>query len=534
MLRTNVEAGNATSFHFIIRIRRRSPAALVLVALLYGPLLTRAQPPASPQVYAYCDKPAGYYPAVQRCQVPWRQIPIDASKAPTQPSPYELPPGVLAPSAGQAATTTTPPHESHSSQVSQPQNNQVTHETQSKLAAERSSSPPPSTTKPASQPKPPVPLSKPPAPQYLSLSEKDVASSAFPILFFLMALAPLYLASRKRQGEDPNDAFTKALRRRANRRTYATVVVGISLILLVSAPGGGGYFLAGIAVAALVMMFYGRGRIDSGNFETTSDFFEALRHFGQLKALQHFNHGEDVTCHATNNFKGMIAPHQMLVIDSPSRTLWLTPARYWMAIGSNCSMGETRSISASSFLYREKTGSPRKGDTIHGETWQYATKSGDRDHRYKDNYQVYEVERYGLEIHFRNDLKWQIGGMQKPTSDVTLTAFNTLLGRKTQHSNYQSNGRQEENNKKDRTNRREEAPPPKQPARRPWYVVLEIEKGASKAQVVAARNNLVRQYHPDRIKGVEGLGPEFEKLANDKLVEINAAYEEAISSISKA
>ncbi len=92
------------------------------------------------------------------------------------------------------------------------------------------------------------------------------ADNAIPILFFLLTLVPVFVTSRKKPGDDPNEAFAKALRRGASRGTYAAVVVGISFVLLISAPGGGYFLIAGIASAAVVMMLYGRGRIDPSNF----------------------------------------------------------------------------------------------------------------------------------------------------------------------------------------------------------------------------------------------------------------------------
>ena len=37
---------------------------------------------AAPQSYYYCDNPAGYYPYVQSCSQPWRQIPAVPAAAP--------------------------------------------------------------------------------------------------------------------------------------------------------------------------------------------------------------------------------------------------------------------------------------------------------------------------------------------------------------------------------------------------------------------------------------------------------------------
>jgi hypothetical protein len=67
----------------------------------------------------------------------------------------------------------------------------------------------------------------------------------------------------------------------------------------------------------------------------------------------------------------------------------------------------------------------------------------------------------------------------------------------------------------------------KVPQHREWFEILGVDFRASPEEIRAARNRLVRQYHPDRLESVEGLSPDFEALANQKLVEINAAYEEA-------
>jgi len=36
---------------------------------------------AAPQSYYYCDNPAGYYPYVQQCSIPWRQVPVTPARA---------------------------------------------------------------------------------------------------------------------------------------------------------------------------------------------------------------------------------------------------------------------------------------------------------------------------------------------------------------------------------------------------------------------------------------------------------------------
>ncbi len=58
----------------------------------------------------------------------------------------------------------------------------------------------------------------------------------------------------------------------------------------------------------------------------------------------------------------------------------------------------------------------------------------------------------------------------------------------------------------------------------PWQI-LGISEGASREKIQAAYKEAVKKYHPDK---VSHLGPEFRKLANDKFVEIQAAYHSLI------
>ncbi|NLB41005.1 MAG: DnaJ domain-containing protein [Clostridiales bacterium] len=52
------------------------------------------------------------------------------------------------------------------------------------------------------------------------------------------------------------------------------------------------------------------------------------------------------------------------------------------------------------------------------------------------------------------------------------------------------------------------------------YVVLEINRGASKQEIQKAYRKLVKQYHPDQYRDHP-----LAKLAEEKLAEINAAYD---------
>jgi len=58
----------------------------------------------------------------------------------------------------------------------------------------------------------------------------------------------------------------------------------------------------------------------------------------------------------------------------------------------------------------------------------------------------------------------------------------------------------------------------------PWYVVLDVDRSASRAAITAAYRSRISQYHPDK---VARMGPEIRALAEQKSAEINAAYEAA-------
>ncbi len=54
------------------------------------------------------------------------------------------------------------------------------------------------------------------------------------------------------------------------------------------------------------------------------------------------------------------------------------------------------------------------------------------------------------------------------------------------------------------------------------YKILEVEPTASDDEVKKAYRRMAVKYHPDK---VEHLGPDFQKIAQEKFKEINAAYD---------
>lgn len=64
-----------------------------------------------------------------------------------------------------------------------------------------------------------------------------------------------------------------------------------------------------------------------------------------------------------------------------------------------------------------------------------------------------------------------------------------------------------------------------------WFLILEVAHGATREEIERAYKIKISQYHPDK---VAQLGIEIRELAEAKSKEINAAYDYAMRSISRA
>jgi DnaJ-domain-containing protein 1 len=64
--------------------------------------------------------------------------------------------------------------------------------------------------------------------------------------------------------------------------------------------------------------------------------------------------------------------------------------------------------------------------------------------------------------------------------------------------------------------------PPREPM---WFEVLGVQPTASVAEIKEAYRERARQYHPDR---VQGLGQEFQEIAERRMKQLNLAYQWAL------
>ena len=86
-----------------------------------------------------------------------------------------------------------------------------------------------------------------------------------------------------------------------------------------------------------------------------------------------------------------------------------------------------------------------------------------------------------------------------------------------------SAGQQQEGNRWNSSNRGRERGGSTRPKAGHAHEILQVGLDASKEEINAAYRRMVKMYHPDR---VSGLAPEYAEIAERKMKEINAAYEQ--------
>lgn len=140
-----------------------------------------------------------------------------------------------------------------------------------------------------------------------------------------------------------------------------------------------------------------------------------------------------------------------------------------------------------------------------GQTWQYVNKKGGPDRRFSNNRQI-PIVSYGflqltsptgLNLHFHIS-----------SSQASESFANKVRGAFKEEADFQSRIPKSKAN----TNSSSWA-----------YTTLNVQPGASFEAITFAYKQMVKMYHPDK---VSHLAPEFVELAEERMKEINLAYEE--------
>ncbi len=189
-------------------------------------------------------------------------------------------------------------------------------------------------------------------------------------------------------------------------------------------------------------------------------------------------------------------------------TLFLLPDGFFLCTGERYQpLGKSLDVNARTTNFSEEDVTPRDAE-LFGKTWRYVNKSGGPDRRFNDNREI-PIYRYGqLEISCGT---WRIR-LCLSRADAAAEFANAL---RSAMSGSEA--------RKDHS----EVPPPK-PASTPATIaaalsLLGLRQGDSFDDASSAYKNLAAQNHPDK---VAHMAPEFRELAERKMRELNAAYEQ--------
>lgn len=338
----------------------------------------------------------------------------------------------------------------------------------------------------------------------------------------------------------------------------------------------------------LTAWLFGSIQLDQSYFSSNPDFSTALECIEDIETITHFNHDDPflesdddseelvdanyrLTIEYARKFKRIRSPIPFIAISTEDNFLILTPARYWSFLDGEYSCGDTNKLDFECFKYEVKLTSPRSHDEILQETWKHATKSGDRDMRYKDNFSASLVQRYGVALLLQDGSKWEFGGLLEAEWDPLIQAFQNIINQEFVDEFDDGDHNQEEDEEIDdnetsldhedepwyevlglsptptteevlaiheEINKLTESETEKLNKAReegidwvrsetavPWYEILDVSPNATEDEVKAAHRDKIKQYHPDR---VSSLGDKLRLVAEEESKKINAAKEEGL------
>jgi DnaJ-domain-containing protein 1 len=331
----------------------------------------------------------------------------------------------------------------------------------------------------------------------------------------------------------------------------------------------------------LTSWLFGSIQLDQRYFDSNPNFQIALQGIEDIETVTHFNHDDPalesdeedseeltdthyrLTIRFVRKFKRVRASTPFALISGESGFLILTPVRYWSYLDEKYSCGDTKEIGFELFYYAQKLTSPRSSDEILQETWKHATKSGDRDMRYKDNINAYLVQRYGATMLLKSGPKWELAGLLEEERDRLVVALEEMTGNQVDLDdegcdNLTDNGPSkadevdsdqlwrevlevssdatrseveaayQEKMKRLHAAKEEGLECSRQEHNEPWYEVLGLSPDSTEDEIKAAHKEKIKQYHPDR---VSGLGEKLRAVAEIESQKLNAAREEGLASV---
>ena len=171
-------------------------------------------------------------------------------------------------------------------------------------------------------------------------------------------------------------------------------------------------------------------------------------------------------------------------------------------------------VSYSPTRYIEEQGVPPDAQVL-DYTWRYVNKKGGPDRRFSNNYQLPIVQYAFLQLDSTTGLNIHLNVSNLNAATVFAEAFKIRSSRRTRRTD-------QEQTRRESTRRPVYEHPYIDPRIRLAYETLGVSVSASEQEIVSAYRSMAKMYHPDRLAN---LAPEFVELAEERMKEINVAYE---------
>jgi peptidoglycan hydrolase-like protein with peptidoglycan-binding domain len=318
--------------------------------------------------------------------------------------------------------------------------------------------------------------------------------------------------------QKPDEAVLNALKLQRWRGPLTVVLLGLSLLIAAIWSSA-----AAAALAAGSMWFVWtilcRCKVDPVLFTGYAPFEAAA---AQLVKNYESTGGQTLVVKFIKHWRAIHGFRRFLVWSGRTAFVLITPVGWWARFGTTYSMGDTKSICWSETKYTERIVNPSTLEEIIEETWEHITETGERDYRYKENRRVYIVQRYGISLDLLNGGEIVLRSMTSSERDMFLCAICEMIAK--DWNRFSSEDTAEEGDA-DEAQENDQTRYGTHVDSRKWYEVLQVSETAEMELIKSAYRRLVKACHPDRID--KSLDIAFQELANKKLQELNAAYEEA-------
>lgn len=149
-------------------------------------------------------------------------------------------------------------------------------------------------------------------------------------------------------------------------------------------------------------------------------------------------------------------------------------------------------------------------------TWRYVNKKGGPDRRFSNNHQIPIVQYGFIQLESSSGMNIHLNVSNVEAARYFVDRLNGTISNSRGYKEWRSSSN---TGNQTRENQRR---PVFDEKKKSAYEILGVSVGASAEQVVAAYRQMAKMYHPDRLVN---LAPEFIELAEERMKEINAAYE---------